>query len=330
MRRQALIAGGACAVLPIVAVGCSLMASLDGLTGGDAGSAGDATHVEASGGSDAGAGDAGAVDGGRRPDAGGGDAPATGDGGSPGSDVSTCDAPGADASLEDVATAAPDAPPEATPDVAEEPPPVAPITFVQVAASSPQGSSLSVTAKLAQAQVAGDLLVVAVGWNDTTSTVSQVVDTAGDAFELAIGPATLGSDLTQSIYYAANVAVAAAGTNGVTVSFVQAANVVDLRVLEYRGLSATGPLDQTANATGNSAGPAASPPVTTTSAHALVFGAGMSTDLYSGAGTGFTERLVTSDGDIVEDRIVSAVGSYAATAPLADPCEWVMQVAVFH
>ena len=37
----------------------------------------------------------------------------------------------------------------------------------------------------------------------------------------------------------------------------------------------------------------------------------------SSAGTGFTKRIVTSlDGDIAEDRILTAAGSYGATAPL--------------
>jgi hypothetical protein len=41
-------------------------------------------------------------------------------------------------------------------------------------------------------------------------------------------------------------------------------------------------------------------------------------------------RRVTADGDMVEDRIVSAAGVYTASAPLNNPCDWVMQIAAFH
>jgi hypothetical protein len=38
---------------------------------------------------------------------------------------------------------------------------------------------------------------------------------------------------------------------------------------------------------------------------------------FSGAGSGFTLRLLTvPDADIAEDRIVSTTGTYSATAPL--------------
>ena len=47
--------------------------------------------------------------------------------------------------------------------------------------------------------------MVVVGWNDTTSTVQSVKDSAGNTYSLAIGP-TSGTGLRQSIYYAANIA----------------------------------------------------------------------------------------------------------------------------
>ncbi|HEY8088459.1 MAG TPA: hypothetical protein VIF09_11455, partial [Polyangiaceae bacterium] len=175
-----------------------------------------------------------------------------------------------------------------------------------------------------------DLLVVAIGWNDTTSTVATVTDTAGDAFALAIGPTRLGADLSQAIYYARDVHAAAAGADTVTVTFVQAANVPDLRVLEYSGLDTAAPLDATASGTGTSTGPATTTAVTTTTARELLFVAGMTNDLYSGPGTAFSERLVTTDGDIVEDRTVAATGSYSGTAPLSASAEWLVQLATFR
>ena len=82
------------------------------------------------------------------------------------------------------------------------------------------------------AQTAGNLNVVVVGWNDTTSTVTSVVDSRGNSYTLAIGPTT-GTGLRQSVYYAKNIV---GGSNTVTVTFSQAAFFVDVRVLEYSGL----------------------------------------------------------------------------------------------
>ena len=72
------------------------------------------------------------------------------------------------------------------------------INFVQRnhATSNPSGLSLRVT--FPAAQKAGNLNIVAVGWNDTRSAVSSVVDSRGNSYILAVGP-TLGSALTQSI-----------------------------------------------------------------------------------------------------------------------------------
>jgi hypothetical protein len=238
----------------------------------------------------------------------------------------------ADASLPE-AEASVDAPfrepGDALSDVAEESSPVAPIAFVQIAAASPSGTATSVSAKFAQAQAAGDLNVVAVGWFDATSVVSTVTDSSGSAYSLAIGPTRLGSDLSQSIYYAPNIVAAAAGTNSITVTFVEAANVVDLRILEYSGLDTSSPLDETASGSGNSSGPATTAAVTTKTARELLFAAGMTSEMYSNPGTSFVSRLVSSDGDIVEDRIVSATGSYTGNASVNESCEWLVQMATF-
>ncbi len=198
------------------------------------------------------------------------------------------------------------------------------IAQVQVNAATPQNPTASVAVNYPVAQTAGDLNVVAVGWNDTTSTVSSVTDTRGNTYALAIGPNT-GTGLRQSIYYAKNIA---AGANTVTVTFSQAAAVPDIRVLEYSGLDAVTPLDATAGAAGNSAA-ASSGNATTTKANELIFGAGMTARHFNSAGTGFTSRIITTpDGDIAEDQIVGSTGSYSATAPLASG-NWVMQMATF-
>jgi hypothetical protein len=315
MRWRALIVGGACAVSPLAILGCSLLAPLGGLAGNEPDATpsftGDEPSTDSSAPPDIGAPDVSVHD-------------------------STSPAPETGTSVHDSSAAdtekaeADSSPADATHDAVSEPPPVAPIAFVQIAASSPTGSVVSVTAKLAQAQAAGDLDVVAIGWNDTTSTISQVTDSAGNVYALAAGTTTLGQDLSQAIYYAKDIHGSAAGANSVTVTFVQAANVPDLRVVEYSGLDTAAPLGPVATATGTSVGPASVGPVSTTVARELLFAAGMTTDMYSGAGTGFTIRVVTTAGDMVEDRTVSATGSYSATAPVGASCEWLMQLATFH
>jgi hypothetical protein len=199
------------------------------------------------------------------------------------------------------------------------------IAFVQLNAAVPQTASASVATSYPLAQTAGNLNIVAVGWNDTTSTVSSVTDTRGNTYTLAIGPTT-GTGLRQSIYYAKSIA---GGSNTVTVTFNQAAAYVDVRVLEYSGLDTSSPLDVTAGAAGSS-NSASSGAATTTVATELIFGAGMTAGRFTGPGTGFGSRIITNpDGDIAEDKAVSSTGSNSAVAPMSTSTGWVMQMATF-
>jgi hypothetical protein len=196
------------------------------------------------------------------------------------------------------------------------------ISFIQVASATPQTKTTTVSATYATAQTAGDLNIVAVGWNDTTSTVQSVKDSLGNTYSLAIGP-TKSTGLQESIYYAANIV---AGTNTVTVTFNQSANGPDLRILEYRGVAM---LDAKAGASGSGSA-ANSGSATTTSANELIFGADMVATTTGSAGSGFTSRIITSpDGDIAEDKVVKTAGSNSATATLDGSGPWVMQMVTF-
>jgi fibronectin type 3 domain-containing protein len=202
--------------------------------------------------------------------------------------------------------------------------------FVQVNGAVPQSSAVStVSVTYTAAQSAGNLNVVVVGWNDTQAVVTSVRDTKGNVYARAIGP-TLGSGLSQSIYYAKNIAAAAAGANQVTVTFSPAAAYPDIRILEYSGIDPTNPLDTAAGGVGNSASSSSGAAVTSNASDLLV-GANMVATLTSGAGSGYTRRMITSpDGDIVQDRVVSTAGSYSATAPLSWSGPWVMQFVAFR
>src|SRR5439155_11880501 len=165
------------------------------------------------------------------------------------------------------------------------------ISFVQVAEATPQVPSGTVQVTYTGAQTPGDLNIVAVGWNDTTATVQSVRDSAGNTYNVAIGP-TSGTGLRQSIYYAKNIV---GGTTTVTVTFSQPATYPDIRILEYRGISV---LDVTAGASGSGT-TSTSGSATTTAANELIFGANMVSTDTSGPGAGFTSRTITHiDSDI--------------------------------
>jgi hypothetical protein len=203
------------------------------------------------------------------------------------------------------------------------------ITYVQGNNSDPQASETSVNVTYTAAQAAGDLNVIAVGWNDSTATVSSVTDTKGNVYTRAVGPTAISGLESQSIYYAKNIAAAAAGANSVTVTFSVAAAFPDIRILEYNGADPTNPVDVTAAASGDSA-TSSSGAVTTTNATDLIFGANIVQTSTTGPGTGFTSRMLTSpDGDIAEDEMVTATGSYSATAALTSG-QWIMQMVAFR
>jgi hypothetical protein len=203
-----------------------------------------------------------------------------------------------------------------------------PIAFVQANSIVPQSPQTTVALAFAQAQTAGNLNVVAVGWSNNTSTVTSVTDSQGNPYFLAVGPTVQSGVQTHSIYYAANIVGAAAGANSVTVRFSAAAPFPDIRILEYSGISPANPVDVAAGASGSGT-LGNSGNVTTTFPNDLLFGANVVTTGTSGPGANYTRRLLTGDGDIAEDQIVTALGTYSATAPI-NSGSWVMQVVAFR
>jgi hypothetical protein len=204
------------------------------------------------------------------------------------------------------------------------------ITYVQGNYATPQSTQTSVTVTFTAAQIAGDLNVVAVGWNDGTAAVSAVTDNSGNTYTLAVGPTVQAGTASQSIYYAQNILGAAAGANSITVTFSPAAAYPDIRILEYSGADPNNPVDVTVTGSGNSA-TSSSGSVTTTNATDLLFAANLVQSTTTGPGAGFTSRLLTQpDGDIAEDTMVTTTGSYGATAPVSPANPWIMQLVAFR
>ncbi len=210
--------------------------------------------------------------------------------------------------------------------VLETSPPQTPVqpTLVQMNHATPQTPQTQVAVGYPFAQFQGDVNILAIGWNDTSAVISGVSDSAGNVYQVAV-PTYRSNNLSQAIYYAANIA---GGTNTVTALFNRAATNVDFRAAEFSGLDQSNVF-----AGGNSAGgigvTADSGSVTTTLTNELIFGAGMTSDSFTAAGSGLDGYITVPDSDIVEDRIGVAQGVYDATAPVNSSSPWLMQVAAF-
>src|ERR1700682_6183052 len=204
-----------------------------------------------------------------------------------------------------------------------------PITFVQGNFAAPQSPQTLVSVTFTAAQIAGDLNVLAIGWNDATATVTGVTDTSGNQYTPALLPTVQAGTASQVIYYARNIAAAAAGTNQVNVTFSVAAVYPHIRIFAYGGSDTVSPLDVAVGAQGSSSS-SSSGAVTTTNANDLIIGANLVQTGTSGPGSGFTSRMITTpDSDIAEDRIVTAPGSYTATALVSPSGQWIMQLVAF-
>jgi hypothetical protein len=200
--------------------------------------------------------------------------------------------------------------------------------YIQGNYAVPQTPQTSVSVAYSLAQTAGDLNVVAVGWNDSATHVGSLKDSMGNVYQLAVGPTVTGA-LSQSIYYAKNIATAHAAANVVTVTFSGLASFPDIRILEYSGLDTVNPVDTFAGAVGNSATSTNLTLQTTAAADLLV--AANTVQSSSSAGSGFTLRMNTSpDGDMVEDKTATTAGTYSVSATLTSTSGWVMQAVAFR
>jgi hypothetical protein len=201
----------------------------------------------------------------------------------------------------------------------------APIGLVQLAVATPSQPSASVTATFPGAQQSGDLNVVVVGWNDTSNAITSVADSANNIY-LSAGPSVLGANLTQAIYYAPNIQ--ASSSNNVTVTFSGNAALVDIRVLEYSGLT-TARVDRTSAASGSTS-LASCGAITTSGMNELIVAAGTTGGAFSAAGPGFTSEMITQpDGDLVEEQIAHTAGTYSVSAYQSADAPWVMQAVAF-
>ena len=154
------------------------------------------------------------------------------------------------------------------------------ITFVQVnAADSADGQCIGASA-FSAAQTAGNLNVVAVGWNDATSTVSSVTDISRQYLHPGGNHSDWHRDAAGDLLRQEHRRRQQHGD-----SRVQSGGCIpDVRIAEYSGADTSSPLDVTAGAMGTGGTPS-SGAATTTSASELIFGAGMTTSHFAAAGS---------------------------------------------
>jgi chitodextrinase len=201
------------------------------------------------------------------------------------------------------------------------------IAFVQGKGAAPGGLQRTVSATFSSAQGVGNLNIVVIGYSNGKRRVQSVKDSRGNTYILAAGPTV--NSAAQSIYYARNILPAAANTNTVTVTLDDTSNYVDLRIAEYKGIGTASPLDKVAVRTGVGTS-ANSGSATTKYANELLVGAGYSGATITGPGSGFTRRVTTANTNILEDRIVSSLGTYSATATVSPSVFWIMQMVTFR
>jgi fibronectin type 3 domain-containing protein len=179
------------------------------------------------------------------------------------------------------------------------------------------------------AQNAGDLNVVVLAWVDSTPTVQSVTDSVGNTY-VAAGSETMDSGVgAQQIYYAKNIKGSAANSNTVTVTFSTAISDSDIRIVEYSGIDPVNAYDGGVGASGTGT-TQSSGLLTTTNANDLLVAGNFIAGNTTAVGTGFALHLTTNYAEIVEDKVVTAIGSYSATATQDTSGYWLMQMAAFR
>lgn len=197
------------------------------------------------------------------------------------------------------------------------------IQFIQATSTVTTTTAASVT--FPSPVGAGDTIIGSM--IEPSGSTVQVGDTRGNSYTIAVGsfPDPLG-DLIY-MFYAPNVA--GGPTTVIATSSLASPAFNELNITEYSGLNTVSSLD--AISTGTSVGGGVNPTTATTtitSAKELIWAYGP--DLGSGlsAGASFTPRLVTQ-GDTVEDKIVSTAGSYSAYMIATTTSNWAIVMGTF-
>src|SRR3984957_1533529 len=188
--------------------------------------------------------------------------------------------------------------------------------FVQGAYLDSGSDATSEPVAYSSNQSSGDYNVVAINCS-TGVTITSVVDSEGNSYSLAAGPLANSSEgSTVSIYVAPNIK---AGPNTVVVNF-SGNTWNEILVAEYAGITGVD-----VSAIGSGIGnPQSSGSATTTSAKDLLVSyVELAASGSPTAGSGFTKRITPSGNPGLEDRSVSATGSYSGTWTESGATNWI-------
>lgn len=187
--------------------------------------------------------------------------------------------------------------------------------FVQAIANKTT-SAASASLSFAANTQAGDVILLGFDFDHTLS--ATVADSQGNVYAEAGSQLTTPGGANGRVYYAKNIK---GGTDTVTVNLSGTTDYLELYLAEYSGLDPNTPIDAQAAATGQG-GSVSSGNATTTGSSDIVYGYCVG-DSQCTSGSGFAARS-TLVGNLTEDKVANAAGSYAATATANSG--WLMQM----
>jgi hypothetical protein len=195
---------------------------------------------------------------------------------------------------------------------------IVPVSFAQTVAKASPGAANSLSLSFPANTVAGDLMLVGFDYDTGGAVPSSITDSQGNVFTQVGNQLTSSGGNRSVVYYAKNIK---GGADTVTVKLTANSAWIEVYISEYSGADPTNPIDAQAGATGG-AGPVSSGNATTTMGGEIIYGFCLA-DWNCSAGSGFTARS-TMNGNLIEDKLVGAAGTYAATGTANNG--WTMQM----
>ena len=190
------------------------------------------------------------------------------------------------------------------------------IRYIQSANNVSSSNASQLSASFTSNTTAGNTIVVAA--STIGPAFSSISDTQGNTYVQAVANGPDG------IWYATNVK---AGTDTVTAHFASSTGFSIIYIHEYSGLAAN-PLDQTSSQIGTGTA-VTSGAKTITQANELIFGYASVDHFVQSGGNGSSVRQ-TAGGNMSEDMIVSAAGTYSANFTQNGSFGWTGLMATFE
>jgi hypothetical protein len=193
------------------------------------------------------------------------------------------------------------------------------VQFVQAAYADSQTTVSSLTVAMPQPQTAGAINVVFISWFSSDG-LASITDTQGVLYQQRINPP--GGTVRMSAYTSGPLVF---GANSVTVTFTGPTDFPEIRVVEYRGVSATNPVGSTRRSQ-NMSGTCSVTIDTAGAGEVVVVANAAENTSTTTLSTGFTERLRTAFGQhVVGDARPVMPGQLTASAGLTGTTAWIME-----